>query len=105
MRGLTTACLAALLLAACGRDDGGPGGDGEQIREYLTEPRVLQPPGTTTLFVKQSDTSGCLGANFLIEWVAEGAVTEPVMIGQREVPMGAFRSPGQVVEERGGGSD
>ena len=83
--------------------------DGNLLRDYMQEPRVLKPLGTTTLFVKQSDMSGGLGANFLIEWVAEQAVTEPVieavMIGQREVRMCAFRSPGRVVEERGGDAD
>jgi len=83
--------------------------DGNLIREYLEEPRGMRPLGTTTLFVKQSDMSGGLGANFLIEWVAQQAVTEPVieavMIGQREVRMCAFRSPGRVVEERSGNGD
>jgi len=83
--------------------------DGKLLKEYLQEPRGLAPLGTTTLFVKQSDMAGGLGANFLIEWVAEEAVTEPVieavMIGQREVRMCAFRSPGRVVEERSGEKD
>lgn len=83
--------------------------DGKLIKEYLPEPRILEPLGTTTLFVKQSDMQGGLGANFLIEWGATEAVKEPVieavMIGQREVRMCAFRSPGRVVEERVGNED
>jgi len=83
--------------------------DGKLLKEYLAEPRVLEPLGTTTLFVKQSDTAGGLGANFLVEWVAQQVVTEPViesvMIGQREVRMCAFRSPGRVIEERSGSTD
>ena len=83
--------------------------DGKLIKEYLPEPRILEPLGTTTLFVKQSDMQGGLGANVLIEWGATEAVMEPVieavLIGEREVGMCAFRSPGRVVEERGGEAD
>ena len=83
--------------------------DGKLLREYMTDPRVLQPLGSTTILVAQSDMEGGLGANFLVEWRAEQSVHEPVieavMLGQREVRTVAFRSPGRVLDERGTGTD
>lgn len=80
--------------------------DGKLLREYLETPRVLEPLGTTTVVVLQSDMTGGMGANFLVEWGAEQAVSEPVieavMVGQQEVRAAAFRSPGHVIEELGG---
>ena len=79
--------------------------DGKLIREYIENPRVLEPLAATTLKVAQSDLRGGLGGCFLVEWRAEEAVTEPVveavMLGQREVRTAAFSTPGRVVEERG----
>ena len=78
--------------------------DGKLLREYMENPRVLQPLGSTTILVRQSDMAGGLGANFLVEWKAKESVTEPVieavMLGQRETRTAAFRSPGRVIEER-----
>lgn len=79
--------------------------NGKLLREYLEEPRVLEPLATTTLFVKETDLEGGIGANFLVEWRAQDVVTEPlieaIMIGTREVRTSTFRSPGRVIEELG----
>ena len=55
-------------------------------------------------FVKESDTSGGVSASFLVEWVAEQAVTAPVvesvMIGTASTQGISFTCPGRVLSDR-----
>jgi len=55
--------------------------EGELVRNYVDEPLVLQSLGTTGFVVAANDDSGGFGANFIVEWIAETPVSEPVIEG------------------------
>lgn len=52
---------------------------GEMIKEDLTKPAVLGPLASADFLVESRDSTGGVGANFLVEWVAETLVNEPVV--------------------------
>ncbi|MBZ0301226.1 MAG: DUF3124 domain-containing protein [Anaerolineae bacterium] len=53
--------------------------DGNIVRDYISEPVEVSPLATTGFLVEDGDRSGGWGANFVVEWVAEDAVYEPVI--------------------------
>ncbi len=53
--------------------------DGKEIKSYLKKTLRLAPLAATQFLVEQKDTSGGSGANFLVEWVSDTAVTNPVI--------------------------
>jgi hypothetical protein len=55
--------------------------EGELVRNFAEEPVSLQPLGTTGFVISDDDNSGGFGANFIVEWIAEAPVTEPVIEG------------------------
>ena len=55
--------------------------DGKVIKSYLPKPFTLNPMASTRFVVKESDTKGGSGANFLVQWRAEEEVNEPIMEG------------------------
>ena len=76
--------------------------DGELVKEFIDAERSLGPLGATNFYIPQSDQSGT-GANFLIEWIADIPVSEPliesVMLnieGNRGI---SFLSRGKVIRE------
>ncbi|MBG1265594.1 DUF3124 domain-containing protein [Nostoc sp. WHI] len=54
-------------------------------KEYLEKPIQLDALVSIDFFVNRNDTSGGLGVNFIIEWVAQLEMSDPaveaVMIG------------------------
>jgi len=74
---------------------------GNLIHRYVPEPIAVRPLGTVEAFVSAEDTRGGSGANFLVEWAAEGAITEPlieaVMVGDSGTQGYAFVSRGKAV--------
>lgn len=72
--------------------------EGRELREYLGSPILLRPLASTDFLVEERDTTGGVGANFLVEWVAEAVVTEPlieaVMVGSEGNRAFAFARPG-----------
>lgn len=52
---------------------------GELSRRFLENPRRLGPLGTIDFVVAEHDTTGGSGANFMVEWSAGEAVSEPVI--------------------------
>jgi hypothetical protein len=72
--------------------------DGKLIKSYLSQPLTLKPMASTRFVVKESDTKGGSGANFLVEWRAETAVNEPIMEG---VMIGAAGQQGISFTSRG----
>ncbi len=52
---------------------------GQLLKEYLTEPRQLDPLASTDFFVEASAQSGGIGTNFIVEWGAEQPVFEPIV--------------------------
>ena len=73
-------------------------GDGALVREQPEAPLVLGPMATASFLVDAGDRSGGSGANFLVDWSAQGEVSMPlieaVMIGDGL----SFKSRGEPVE-------
>ena len=75
---------------------------GKLVREYLKEPSELGPLATVEFVVQRVDTAGGPGANFLVQWVGQSNVDEPlieaVMIGQSGNAGISFTSTGRVIK-------
>lgn len=73
--------------------------DGEIIQSYLEEPVALKPLGTIEVFVAREDRRAGTGANFVVDWAADGPISEPaieaVMIGTQGNATYSFVSPGR----------
>lgn len=78
------------------------GNGGELLREYLEAPVLLDPLASTDFLVERQDMKGGVGANFLIEWFAEEAVTTPVieaiMVSYEGNKAFAFARPGYPID-------
>jgi hypothetical protein len=70
----TDARASIVLLRASYHDSGG-----KLVREYLETPVRIAPLAAATLFVAEGNTQGGSGASFLVEWLADGPVSEPVV--------------------------
>ena len=53
--------------------------NGQLVRKYLEQPVELGPMASTNFLVDQDDTSGGAGASFLVEWVAQAEINDPVV--------------------------
>lgn len=53
--------------------------DGNVVRDYIDEPVEVSSLATTGFLVEHRDTTGGWGANFIVEWVAEEPVYEPII--------------------------
>ena len=53
--------------------------EGGLVKEYLANPRPLNPMGSAYFFIPSSDTSGGWGANFTVTWSSEVAVNTPMI--------------------------
>ncbi len=76
---------------------------GQLLREYLTEPRQLGALAATEFFVDANEQSGGLGTNFIVEWVAEQPVFEPIveaiMLNTSDNQGISLTSPGRVINQ------
>jgi hypothetical protein len=76
--------------------------DGMLVSDYLRKDSVLQPLGSTNFFVPEEDKSG-IGANFIVEWVSDSLINEPlvesVMIGLSGGQGISFSSVGRIMRE------
>jgi hypothetical protein len=76
--------------------------DGNLVKKFLDKERVLKPLAATNFFIPESDQSGT-GANFIIEWVSDTLVSEPliesVMLGLSSGQGVSFLSTGRIVRE------
>ena len=52
---------------------------GVVVRAYLEEPHQLGPLASTAFVVEERDTTGGVGASFIVEWSAQEPVTAPVV--------------------------
>ena len=77
--------------------------DGNLVRDYITEPVEISPLATTGFLVEDSDSSGGWGANFIVEWVAEEPVYEPLiealMVSTRGTQGVSMISIGRVISQ------
>ncbi len=78
--------------------------DGKLVKQYLQNPLKLPPLVSRDFYLEQKDKTGGSGANFLVEWVAEKQVNEPiveaVMVGVSGSQAVAFSSSGRVIENK-----
>jgi hypothetical protein len=76
--------------------------DGRLVRTYVSEPARLAPMATREFIVEEEDSSGGSGANFVVDWSAAQAVSEPVveavMIGTTGGQGISFTSVGRTLE-------
>lgn len=76
---------------------------GTLVHSYLKQPLRIKPMGSTDVLIKESDSRGGVGANFLVDWVADVPVTEPVieavMVGRTVDGACAFARPGIVMRK------
>lgn len=74
---------------------------GKLVKQYLDRPIQLSALASTDFVIDRSDTSGGLGANFIVEWIAEKEVSEPVteaiLISTAFQQGISFVSPGRVI--------
>ncbi|MEG3922882.1 DUF3124 domain-containing protein [Microcoleus sp. T3_A4] len=77
--------------------------DGKLIRQDIKSPVELKPLASTDFFIAADDTSGGSGANFIVEWVAEKTVYDPVieavMISTSSSQGISFISPAKVLKQ------
>ena len=77
--------------------------DGKLIRQDIKSPVELKPLASTNFFIAANDTIGGSGANFIVEWVAEKTVYEPVieavMISTSSSQGISFVSPAKVLKQ------
>lgn len=77
---------------------------GKLVKQYLTRFVQLGVLASTDFVIDLRDTSGGSGANFIVEWVAEKEISEPVveavMIGTESNRGISFISPGKVIKSR-----
>ncbi|MBW4426237.1 MAG: DUF3124 domain-containing protein [Nostoc desertorum CM1-VF14] len=78
--------------------------EGKLIKQYLERPIQLDALASTDFFINRNDTSGGLGANFIVEWVAQTEISEPiveaVMIGTDFQQGISFISPGRAIKNQ-----
>ncbi len=78
------------------------GTDGKLLNEYLDEPVILNPMASIDFLVEAREMSGGVGANFLVEWIAEERVSMPiieaVMVGGNANQLASFVRVGRPIE-------
>jgi hypothetical protein len=76
--------------------------DGELVQEYLAQPQRLGPLETAD-FVVEPERGRGVGANFIVEWVAEEPVYEPIVEALMVNTSGnqgvSFSSVGRVISQ------
>ena len=74
---------------------------GSLIRDHLTKPAELAALASVEFVVKEADTAGGPGANFLVKWSGPSGVDEPlieaVMLGRSANAGISFTSAGRVI--------
>lgn len=75
---------------------------GKLVKEYLPKPQRLGPMASTDFFVDTGQQTGGVGTNFIVEWVAEQPVYEPVvetlMLSNSGTQGLSFTSSGRVIK-------
>ena len=76
--------------------------DGALLREYLETPVLLDPLASADFLVERRDMAGGVGANFLVDWVAEESVSPPrvetVMVSFEDNRAFAFARSGHPID-------
>ena len=71
-------CGKSTLLAILGLLDSPSSGtyilNGKPVQSYLKEPVALKPFATIEVFIPTTDVRGGTGANFIVDWAADGPI-------------------------------
>ena len=74
---------------------------GNLLHRYLADPIAIRPLGSAETFVPAEDTRGGTGANFIVEWAADGQIADPlieaIMVGTRGAQGFSFTSRGKTM--------
>lgn len=77
--------------------------NGQQVRDYISDPVEVPPLATTGFLLEGESGSGGWGANFIVEWGAEEPVYEPIieaiMVSTRGTHGLSMISPGRVLSQ------
>lgn len=80
------------------------GSNGNKIQSFLSSPVILKPMATTDFIIREKDVRGGTGANFVIDWFSEQAVSPPqaeaIMISTAHNQGISFLSSGIVTKTR-----
>lgn len=75
---------------------------GKMVESYLKSPIALKPFSTVEVFIATADTRGGTGANFVVDWAADGEIAEPaveaLMVGGVGSGHYAFISQGRPIK-------
>ena len=74
------------------------GTTGNLLHRYLSDPIAIRPLGSVQTFVPAEDTRGGTGANFIVEWSANGLITDPLI---EAIMVGALGAQGFSFTSRG----
>ncbi len=78
--------------------------DGDLLRTVLDTPVVLKPLQSKIVLIPINDTSGGVGANFLVVWSSEkpalSPIAEAIMTSGSGGPGPSFTSRGKVIKRR-----
>jgi hypothetical protein len=78
--------------------------NGRIVREYLDSPLRLGSLASTDFVIEESDRTGGSAPSFIVEWIADRPVSEPIiqslMIGTMSQQGISFVSNGHVLESR-----
>ena len=72
--------------------------EGKELQNYYKKALILGPLQSTEILIEQTDTRGGSGANFIVEWIADMPVYEPIieaiMVGNSNNSI-SFKSTGR----------
>ena len=78
--------------------------NGKLVKQYLERPIEVSAMASTDYVINRTDTTGGLGANFIVEWVAQTEISEPVVeaviIGSDFQQGISFISPGRFIKSQ-----
>lgn len=80
------------------------GEDGKVLRSLLEKPLELAPFQSKTVLIPINDTSGGVGANFIVEWRSDAPalspIAEAIMTSGSGGPGPSFTTRGRVIQRR-----
>jgi hypothetical protein len=78
---------------------------GSLVQNFMTAPVALKPFATVHVFIPVTDIRGGTGANFAVDWAAEGRIAEPtveaLMLGTMGNASYSFISQGRPISKVG----
>ena len=76
---------------------------GESVKKFLSRPIRVRPLETFDLVIAEDDTTGGIGANFIVKWISKTPVQSPiieaVMISIRQGVGISFVGTGKVIKK------